>query len=192
LIDISSNEALNSINVHASGRPRKPLKEKIAMPRTAPTFDDTPNYRILSLRMIDISGDKRAEGFEISPTASAANIEAFVAGYALRTNANIYAMWDSQVYNVPASASDANAGAKSDSVADGINFLYVSNTNDSEDVRLIAPIASLMVGDTDTVDPTEGVAFNALVEPLLTGTKVGVTAQYTERKEKKNNPKTSF
>lgn len=162
------------------------------MPRTAPTFDDTPNYRILSLRMIDISGDKRAEGFEISPTALAADIEAFVAGYAARTRANIYAMWDSQVYNVPAAASAATSGAKSDSVADGINFLYVSNTNQSEDVRLVAPIDTLMVGDTDTVDPTAAALFNALVEPLLTGTKVGVTAQYTERKEKKNNPKTNF
>lgn len=162
------------------------------MPRTAPTFDDTPNYRILSLRMIDISGDKRAEGFEISPTATAVAIEAFVAGYAARTRANIYSVWDNQVYNTPASAGDAQAGAKSDSVADGINFLYVSNTNESEDVRLVAPIDTLMIGDTDTVDPVAGAAFNALVEPLLTGTKVGVTAQYTERKEKKNNPKTSF
>lgn len=162
------------------------------MPRTAPTFDDTPNYRVLSLRLIDISGDKKAEGFEISPTATAAEIEAFVAGYASRTHANIYAVWDNQVYGTPASAAAATAGAKSDSVADGINFLYVSNTNESEDVRLVAPIAALLVGTSDTVDPTAGAAFNALVEPLLTGTKVGVTAQYTERKEKKNNPKTSF
>lgn len=162
------------------------------MPRSAPTVDGSGNYRVLSLRLIDVSGDKRAEGFEISPTASAANIEAFVAGYAARTNADIYAVWDEMVYNSPASASNAQAGAKSDSLADGINFLYVSNTNESEDVRLMAPIDTLMVGDSDTVDPTAGAAFNALVEPLLTGSKVGVTAQYTERKEKKNNPKTSF
>lgn len=162
------------------------------MPRTAPTFDDTPNLRILSLRLIDISGDVRAEAFEIALAASAANIEAFIAGYASRTHSNIYAVWDEQVYSSQAQASDATAGAKSDSVADGINFLYASATNESEDVRLVAPIASLMVGDTDGVDPVAGAAFNALVEPLLTGTKVGVTAQYTERKEKKNNPKTRF
>lgn len=162
------------------------------MPRTAPTFDDTPNYRVLSLRMIDISGDKRAEGFEISPTATAAAIEAFVAGYAARTRANIYAIVDQQSYSSPASNATATDGAKSASVADGINFLYVSNTNESEDVRLVAPIDTLMVGDTDAVDPTAAAAFNALVEPLLTGSKVAITAQYTERKEKKNNPKVSF
>lgn len=162
------------------------------MPRTAPTFDDTPNYRLLSLRMVDISGDKHAEAFEISPTATAAAIEAFVAGYASRTRANIYAVWDEQVYNSPASNATATAGSKSDSVKDGINFLYVSNTNESEDVRLVAPIDTLMIGDTDGVDPTAAAAFNALVEPLLTGTKVAITAQYTERKEKKNNPKVSF
>jgi len=162
------------------------------MPRTAPTFDDTPNYRVLSLRMIDISGDKRAEAFEISPTAAAAAIEAFVAGYAARTNGKIYAVWDNQVYSAPATSTGALDAPKSSSLADGINFLYVSNTNESEDVRLVAPIASLMVGDTDSVDPTAAAAFNALVEPLLTGTKLAVTAQYTERKEKSNNPKTSF
>lgn len=164
----------------------------LKMPRTAPTFDDTPNFRLLSLRLIDISGDKKSEAFEISPTATAANIEAFIAGYAARTHANIYAVWDEQVYASPPSASDAELGAKSDSVADGINFLYVSATNESEDVRLVAPIDTLMVGDTDSVDPIAGAAFNALVEPLLTGSKQAVTAQYTERKEKKNNPKTSF
>jgi len=51
-----------------------------AMPRTAPTFDDTPNYRVLSLRMIDISGDKRSEAFEISPPATAAAVEVCGAG----------------------------------------------------------------------------------------------------------------
>jgi hypothetical protein len=157
------------------------------MPRTAPTFDDTPNYRVLSLRLIDISGDLKSEAFEISPTATAAEIEAFVAGYAARTHA--HAIWDNQVYNVPSSADDATAGAKSDSVADGINYLFVSNTNSSEDVRLVAPIDTLFVGDTDSLDPVTNAVFYALIEPLLTGTKVFTTAQYTERKEKKNNPK---
>lgn len=162
------------------------------MPRTAPTFDDTPNKRILSLRLIDVSGDERSEAFEIGLAVAAAAIEAFVAGYAARTHSNVYAVWDNQIYNSPATAGDATAGAKSDSVADGINFLYKSNTDDSEDVRLVAPVDTLMIGDTDAVDPTAGAAFNALVEPLLTGSKVAVTAQYTERKEKKNNPKLKF
>lgn len=159
------------------------------MPRTAPTFDDTPNYRVLSLRLIDISGDLKSEAFEISLTATAAQIEAFVAGYAARTRANIYAIQDHQVYNSPAQAGDATNGLKSNSLADGINYLFVSNTNESEDVRLMAPIDTLFVGDTDALDPTANATFYALIEPLLTGTKLFTTAQYTERKEKKNNPK---
>lgn len=162
------------------------------MPRSAPTFDDSPNYRILSLRLIDISGDKRAEGFEISPTADAADIEAFAAAYAARTNSKLYGIMDMQGYMAPATITGALTAAKSSSVADGINFLYVGSTQDSEDVRLVAPIASLFVGTTDAIDPTAAATFNALVTPLLTGTKVAVTAQYTERKEKKNNPKTGF
>jgi len=159
------------------------------MPRTAPVFDGTPNYRVLSLRLIDISGDKRSEAFEISPTAAAAAVEAFAVAYAARTHANLYAIWDHNVYNAPATSSDATAGAKSDSVADGINYLFVSATNESEDVRLVAPIDTLFVGDSDGLDPAANAVFYALVEPLLTGTKVFTTAQYTERKEKKNNPR---
>lgn len=162
------------------------------MPRTAPAFDDTPNVRLLSLRMIDISGDKRAEAFEISPTAAAADIEAFVAGYAARTNSKIWGVYDMQGYTAAQNVTGALDAPKSASLADGINFLYISNVGDSEDVRLVAPIASLFVGDTDAIDPAAAAAFNALVEPLLTGTKVAATAQYTERKEKKNNPKVGF
>lgn len=162
------------------------------MPRTAPTVDGTGNVRLVSLRMIDISGDKRAESLEISPSATPAQIEALVAAYAARSHVNIYAVKDEMVYNSPPSSADATAGAKSDSVADGINYLFVGATNDSADIRLIAPLASQMVGTSDSVDATAGAAFGAIVEPLLEGTKVLVSAQYTERKEKANNPKTAF
>lgn len=162
------------------------------MPRSAPTVDGSPNYRLLSLRLIDISGDKRAEGFEINPSAAVADVEAFVAGYATRTNSKIYAVYDMMGYTAAATKTGALDAPKSSSVADGINFLYVSATNASEDVRLVAPIASLFVDTTDGVLPSAAAAFNALVEPLLTGTKIGVTAQYTERKEKKNNPKVTL
>lgn len=162
------------------------------MPRTAPTFDDTPNLRHITLHLVDASGDVWAESFEISLTATATNIEALVADYAARTHANIYKVTDSQQYNSPKRATDATIGDKSSSVADGINFGFLSNTNDYEDVRLVAPIGDMMVDDTDAVDPTEGVGFGSLVEPVLSGTKVLVTSQYTERKERRNNPKNSY
>lgn len=162
------------------------------MPRTAPTVDGSGNYRLLTLRLIDASGDKRSESIEISPTADVADIEALVASYATRTHGNVYAVKDQMVYNSPASAATATTGEKSSSLADGINFLFVSATNESEDFRLMAPVASQMVGEGDAPDATAGAAFGALVEPILTGTKVLVSAQYTERKEKRNNPKESF
>lgn len=160
--------------------------------RTAPTIDGTPNYRLLSLRLVDKSNDKRAETFEIALASDPADIEDFVAGYALRTNSSVYGVYDVSGYVSPAQASNAGVGTKSSSVADGINFLYTGATGDSEDVRLIAPIGSLFVGDTDGIDPVAAAAFNALVTPLLVGTKVPITAQYTERKEKQNNPKLGF
>jgi len=162
------------------------------MPRTAPTVDGTPNVGRLTLRVIDASGDKRAESIEISPTAADGDIEAIVVAYALRSHVNVYSVERHAVYAAPATAGDATTGEKSDSVADGINYLFVSNTMESEGFRLMAPVASQMIGDSDAVEPVAGAAFGALVEAVLTGTKVLVSAQYTERKEKQNNPKTSF
>lgn len=162
------------------------------MPRTVPTVDDTPNYKRVSLRLIDVSGDKRAVSIEMSLAATAVEIEAMIVSYAALTRANIYAVEVHDVYFSPARATDALSGGKSDSVADGVNFLFVSNTNASEAVRLVAPVDTLVEIESDTVVQAVAEPFGLLVEPLLTGTKVLVSAQYSERKEKSNNPKTAF
>jgi len=75
------------------------------MARTAPTVDGSGNVRNLSIRMIDVSGDKRAVAFELGLAVTPAEIEAFVAAYAAVTNALVYAVHDTQLYTSPAIAS---------------------------------------------------------------------------------------
>lgn len=162
------------------------------MPRTAPTVDGTPNVARLGISLIDVSGDIRSESVEISPTADDADIEALVAAYAARSNAVIYEVRREQVYAGAKSKATALNQPKSASLADGINFLFVGLTRESEDFRLMAPIASQLIDGSDSVEAVNAAAFGALVAAVLTGTKTLVSAQYTERKEKQNNEKTLF
>jgi len=69
------------------------------MARTAPAVDGSGNVKMISIRMIDVSGDKRAVSFELGLASTDAEIEAFIAAYAAVTNALVYAVWVSQVYN---------------------------------------------------------------------------------------------
>jgi len=153
------------------------------MARTAPTVDGSGNVRNLSIRMIDVSGDKRAVAFELGLAVTAAEIEAFVAAYAAVTNALVYAVHDTQLYTSPAIASGAVA-AEENSVFDNIVILAKSNTNESDELFIPAPERTLFVGDTDNPDAAALAALIALWEPLLSGTKVAVSARFTERREK--------
>jgi len=153
------------------------------MPRSAPTIDGTPNVRQLSIRTIDKSGDKRAVSFELGLAVAAADIEAFIVWYAAHTNALIYQVVDSLQYSAQAIAASAIA-AEENSVFDNIVVLAKSSTNESEELFVVAPKRDLFVGDTDNPDSTAVAVGTALWEPLLTGTKLAITARYTERREK--------
>jgi hypothetical protein len=161
------------------------------MPRTAPTVDDTPNVRTVSIRLIDASGDKRAVSFEIGIAETAADIEALVADYATQTNANIYAVHVSDQYTSAALASDATQ-AEENSVYDNIVLLAKSATGDTEELFVAAPLRGLFVGDTDNPDPldTDLLDLISKFEAIVSGSKTVVSARFTERREK--NQSVSF
>lgn len=153
------------------------------MPRTAPTIDGTPNFKKVSLRTIDVSGDKRAVSWELDLAATAAEIEALVAAYATRTNANIYSVQVQDIYNAQPLASDA-VQAEENSVYDNIVILAKSATNESEELFLVAPTRASFIGDTDNPDATTLAALVTAWEATLSGTKLAVSARFTERREK--------
>lgn len=153
------------------------------MARSAPTIDGTPNYRTVSLRLIDVSGDKRAVSFEVGIAVADALIEALVAAYAAVTNAVVYAVLVQDQYYSAAVASNA-VQAEENSVYDNIVILAKSDTNDSEELFIVAPERSLFIGDTDNPDATALATLIAAWEAILTGSKVAVSARFTERREK--------
>jgi len=153
--------------------------------RTAPPVDGTGNVRMVSMRFMDVSGDKRAISVEVGIATSAALIEALVAAMAAAVNATLYAVFDTMQYYSPAVATNALA-AEENSVYDNIVLLAKSNTNQSEDLFIPTPIRDLFVGDTDNPDNTsaELQAIITAYQAVATGTKVVVAARYTERREK--------
>jgi len=152
------------------------------MPRTAPTIDGTPLYKMVSLSLIDVSGDLRAISNMFLPTVTAAQIEAWVAGYALETNANIYAVRVTDEYAAVALASDA-IQAPQNSVTHNIVVLLKNNVKESEEMFLVAPNRTNFVGDTDNPDPAS-INSALLFEPLVFGGKVIASYRYTDRTQK--------
>jgi len=152
------------------------------MPKSAPAVDDTPLFKILSWSMIDVSGDKRAESVMIIPGATAVQIENFLVGYALETNADIYAVRVTDVYESVALSSNA-VQASQNSVTHQMIILYKNATRETEELFIVAPVRDLFVGDTDEPD-VPAITTDALLTPIIFGSKVPISYRYTDRQQK--------
>jgi len=154
------------------------------MARTAPAVNGTPTFRKASLRWIDASGDLRADSIQVPSGATDAQIEAFGEAIADISNASLYAVEVTDVYNSVADKDDA-VDAPKDSVYDNLVVLAKTATNLSQRMFIPAPEGDIFVAGTDQIDPTSvdlGLAFTAFLA-LVGGTYDIVSARYTERRE---------
>lgn len=162
--------------------------------RTAPAFTAPVSKRVITLHLIDASGDLWAEDWEVPVAEVAADIEAYAAAYAAATQSSLYAISDNQQRIGAALSSNAEAAAQRNSVKDGVNLLFGNtSTFKSRTLRVIAPVESVMSGNLDI--PIVG---SGLLDTLITATIAVSTVadffdsgQYTERRERKNNPRVS-
>jgi len=155
------------------------------MPRTAPTVDGAPTLKKLSIRWQDFSGDQRSDSIDIDAAITNVEIEALVAAVGAISNAELYAVNVTEVYQVvPDSANATNA--PSDSVYDNIVVQGKNATNISKRGFIPAPTkGTIMVGGTDQIDPTSvplATYLTALLAILGAGYNI-VGARYTERRE---------
>jgi len=161
--------------------------------RTAPLFTAAATDRQITLHLIDASGDFITENIRVPVAETAADIEAYAAGYAAGTNASLYAITDSQIREGASQASAAVAAYRG-GVENGINLSFANpTTHVTQGVRLVAPVPACFVDDSDTPDPTSA-PIGDLTAAVLGVVPAGAffdTAQYTSRVERKNNPKVS-
>lgn len=145
--------------------------------------DGTPNVRTLSLRLIDHTGDKRSVSFKISPVATDAGIQAFVAEFAGLTQAVVWSVHDTSEYGVIPTVTGATSDAHS-SVFDNIVVLYKDASKNATDLFLPAPIEALILaGDVVDVSNTD---FNNMTNALLNAIAtigIPIQARFSERRE---------
>lgn len=157
--------------------------------RTAPAFTATATDRQISLLLIDASGDLYSENLRVPVAATAANIEAWAGKYALASQASLYGIIDYQIRMGDADPDNANTDQRN-SVKDGINLLFKNlTTHLTEPERLVAPILAVLQGNQDIplLSATEASDLITATLTLLTGFTFQ-RAQFTERRERKNNP----
>ena len=89
------------------------------MARTAPAVDGTPDFQKVSFAWIDASGDLRSDSLQVPAAATSAQIEAFAEALADISNAVLYKIEVSAVYNSVPDKSSAVEAPK-DSVYDNL------------------------------------------------------------------------
>jgi len=151
----------------------------------------------ISIGLVDASGDTYSENYSVTGAAlpSLVLVEAVVAAYQLATQASI---WEVRVTNVwqgsknPTNANALYRGTK----AEGINMLYRDTDvlNAVQTQRLVAPVAATMVSNTDTpVYPLIApmVALNDAQIALIGAGYSLESIQFTGRRERRNNTRIS-
>jgi len=159
--------------------------------RTAPAFTAAANQRAIVLHLIDASGDLWSERLPVPVAATAASIEAWADSYADATQASLYGITDEQIRMGAKTRTNANTDQRN-SIKQGVNMLWYNITlNNSETTRLVAPVLADMVGDSDIPDTelTSPLIQIQIAQAALTTGYQAQTMQYTERRERKNNPR---
>lgn len=158
--------------------------------RTAPAVTGSVTSVTITLHLIDASGDIYTDALTFVSAPSAANIETMVAAYQAATQASVYKVTQSSEWAGNADPANAEVGQRN-SIKDGINILYKNLTTlNTQTPRLVAPIAGVMSGNLDipVLTSTELAALITAQEALLTGYDIQ-SGQFTERRERSNNPR---
>jgi len=157
--------------------------------RTAPDIVvDGANAILFTIHLIDTSGDYYTESIRVAAEETDANLEAIADAYQAATQASIWKLSKTAIYEGDDDPDNAEALFRG-SIADGINMLWRDpSTGNTVSPRLIAPVAAVMQGNQD-IPLLTGTPLEALAVALgnVLGTAEFQQMQFTERKERKNN-----
>lgn len=158
--------------------------------RTAPAWTAAATRRLVSLGLIDASGDLWSESFYVPVATTAANLEAWAAAYAATSQASLYSLGDFAERIGDADPDNAETDQRN-SIGQGINLTYKNlTTNATIGQRVVAPIPADLQGNQDIplLTATEMTALITATLTVQTGFALQ-SSQYTERRERKNNPR---
>jgi hypothetical protein len=149
----------------------------------------TPTTTEVSLGLIDASGDKFSQSIPVSNSAAEGDVDGLADAYQAASNASVYRVQRIQTWIGDADPDNAVAAYRG-SVSDGINMLFKNSSQFTRSLRLVAPIAAAMQGNQDIplLSATEMAALITEYLTLSSGFNLDV-AQFTGRRERRNNPK---
>lgn len=156
---------------------------------TFPLVTGTPTGASVTIHAVDASGDLWAENVDVAPTAAAGDIQGLAESYQAASNASVYQVSRTSIWKGTADPDNATAAYRG-SVESGVNMLFRNADNFTRALRLIAPIAAVMQGNQD-IPLLTATEMTALITDYLTlssGFDLE-TAQYTGRRERRNNPR---
>lgn len=145
-----------------------------------------------SLHWMDASGDKTTNTLLTPDLVSDGLVEAWASAEQAGSQASLWKVEQTIVYQGDADASNAGTDQRN-SVADGVNMLYKNvPLLTTQTLRSIAPILDVMQGNQDI--PLLGTpGYSAVITAVLA--IIGASgynmqsAQFTGRRERKNNPR---
>lgn len=159
--------------------------------RTAPAITGAVTKVISSLYLIDASGDQYSEAIVTATAPTAVQFEALAAAYQVASQASLWKAVSMSIWEGDKDPDNGDVGQRN-SVKDGVNLLWRNLTTlKTQAPRLVAPVANTMQGNQDIPLLTADPEFTGLITALtaiLSGYNLE-SAQYTERKERSNNPK---
>lgn len=164
--------------------------DHIMATRTAPDSTMAVTSTLVTLHLIDASGDQYTDAILVTAAPSAADVEAWAAAYQAATQSSLWKITTESRWEGDADPDNADVGQRN-SVKDGVNLLYKNITSlRTTTPRLVAPIPAVMQGNQDIplLSAAEMVALIGAELAILTGFAL-TSAQFTERRERTNNPK---
>lgn len=159
--------------------------------RTAP--DPTlvgANLNNTTLHFIDASGDVTTDNLVTITTPTLTEIEDYASAYQAATQASLWKITLSTSWQGDEDPDNAEVGQRN-SVKSGINLLFKNvSTLKAQSPRVIAPVAAAMQGNQDIPLLTSTEMTNLILAYLaiLDGYALN-SAQYTDRRERSNNPR---
>lgn len=175
------------VSTHASNRMEKIMANGA---RTAPAVDGVPVFKLVSIRYIDFTGDKRSVSLQAFTAVTPAMIEAMVAATVPGSNASIYEIRVTDIYPGVALATNA-LEAVWENVNDNIVLQFKDPVSGFSLRNYIpSPVEGWFVNGTDNIDPanTEFIAWKTTTNVVLDVPYFPIGVRFTPRKD--NNPST--
>lgn len=142
----------------------------------------TENKKVVTVRMIDESGDMRATTIPIDSGATQSEISDYVSALSSLTQSIIWSVEVNEIFGVIPSNGGATDDAHS-SVFDNVVLNFKDSTGDGTSFFIPAPVNTLVL-EGDVVD-TSLAGLTTLVSAIQTVSNIGtpVSARFTERRE---------